>query len=95
MNITPTPVTAALAGVFSALVLPLLRTWFGGDTGLSLPFLFALILTVAAPAHALVIGFRNGLTESPSPRTLDTALLKRIGAWIAAAAVVTLLRLAL
>ena len=44
----------------------------------------AFLLAVALPAHAFVIGF--GRSQIPNARTLDTALLKRIGAWLAAAA---------
>jgi hypothetical protein len=92
VNISPSPITAAATGAFSALALPLLRNWFGGDAGLSIPFLIALVLTVALPAHAFVVGFQGGV--APGTRSLDTALLKRIGAWLGAAAVVTALRMA-
>jgi len=44
----------------------------------------AFLLAVALPAHAFVVGFGRG--QAPDARTLDTALLKRIGAWLAAAA---------
>jgi hypothetical protein len=51
-----------------------------------------MLLVVALPAHAFVVGF--GRTQAPSARSLDTALLKRIGAWLAAAAGVTVIRAA-
>jgi hypothetical protein len=44
----------------------------------------AFLLVVALPAHAFVMGFSR--SPMPTARTLDTALLKRIGAWLAAAA---------
>jgi hypothetical protein len=86
VKITPTPITAALAGFFSALVLPFVWSRFGqpGSSG-SLELIVAFLLAVALPAHAFVLGF--GRSQAPDARTLDTALLKRIGAWLAAAAV--------
>lgn len=85
MKITPTPVTAALAGLFSALVLPFVWARFGdsGSSG-SVELIVAFLLAVALPAHAFVVGF--GQSQVPDARTLDTALLKRIGAWLATAA---------
>lgn len=85
MKITPTPITAALAGLFSALVLPFVWSRFGGSASSgSVELIVAFLLAVALPAHAFVMGF--GRSQVPNPRTLDTALLKRIGAWLAAAA---------
>ena len=75
---------AALAGLFSALVLPLVWSRFGdsGSAGsLALPVAF--LAAVALPAHAFVMGF--GRSEAPDPRTLDKALLVRIGVWLGAA----------
>lgn len=46
--------------------------------------ILAFLLVVALPAHAFVMGF--GRSQRPDARTLDTALLKRIGAWLAAVA---------
>ena len=85
MNIAPTPITAALAGLFSALVLPLLWSHFGGQGSAdSIGLVVAFLLVVALPAHAFVLGF--GRNQVANPRTLDTALLKRIGAWLVAVA---------
>ena len=85
MKITPTPVTAALAGLFSALVLPFVWSRFGqSDSSASMALIVAFLLAVALPAHAFVLGF--GRSQAPDARTLDTALLKRIGAWLAAVA---------
>lgn len=86
MKLTPTPLTAALAGIFSAVVWPLMWARFGGaDSTGSIELVVATLLVIALPAHAFVVGF--GPQQSPGARTLDTALLKRIGAWLAAAAV--------
>ena len=82
MNLTPSPVTAALAGVFSALAWPLLWARFGGaESPGTIELVLITLLVIALPAHAFVVGFgpnRGGA------RTLDTALIKRIGAWLLA-----------
>jgi hypothetical protein len=77
MKITPTPLTAALAGVFCGLVMPWLWPRLGEET---LNWIFAFLLVIALPAHALVVGF--------GPRSngaADTALPKRVAAWLLAA----------
>lgn len=84
MKVTPTPVTAALAGVFSAIAWPLLWSRFGTEASAgSVELILATLLVVALPAHAFVVGF--GRSEGSAVRTVDTALLKRIGAWLIAA----------
>ncbi len=83
MKITPTPVTAALAGLFSALVMPALWLRLGSGSADSTWVIVALLLTVALPAHAFVVGF--GRSPAPQAGTLDTALLKRVAAWLASA----------
>lgn len=88
MILTPTPWKAAAAGAFSALALPLVRHWLGDEQGLSLGFTVALLLVVALPAHAFVIG--TGPTDVS--RGLDSGLLRRIGAWLLAAAGIWALR---
>ncbi len=55
-----------------------------------MPFILAMIVTIALPVQAFVIGARS--EQDRASRTLDTALLKRIGAWLLAAVVVTGLR---
>ncbi len=86
MKIVPTPLTAALAGVFSALVWPVLWARYGGPGAAgSVELVVSTLLVVALPAHALVVGFAP--SQRSDARTLDTALLKRIGAWLAAAGV--------
>lgn len=84
MKLTPTPLTAALAGMFSAIAWPLLWSRFGSQASAgSVELILAMLLVVALPAHAFVVGFGRG--GSSNVRTVDTALLKRIGAWLAAA----------
>lgn len=86
MNFTPTPVTAALAGVFSAIVWPLLWARFGSPASDgTVAIVVITLLVIALPAHAFVVGF--GRNQSAGGRTVDTALLKRIGAWLLAAGV--------
>ena len=50
----------------------------------SIELLAAFLLLVALTAHAFVMGF--GRNQMANPRTLDTALLKRIGSWVTAVA---------
>ncbi|TXI50359.1 MAG: hypothetical protein E6Q50_03385 [Lysobacter sp.] len=83
MNITPTPITAALAGVFAAIVMPILWSKSGND---SLAAMAAFLLVVALPAHAFVVGFRRNQAPSDA-KSLDVALLKRIGIWLFSATV--------
>lgn len=51
------------------------------------------LLVIALPAHAFVVGF--GRSAEASGRTLDTALLKRVGVWLLAAAATVVVRGAL
>lgn len=91
MNIRPTPLTAAIAGLLAALAWPLVWARFGGpaaEGGFEL--IVATLLVIALPAHAFVVGFSR--PPALPVRTLDTALLKRIGSWLAAAAGTTVLR---
>lgn len=93
LSIRPTPLTAALAGVVAAVAWPFLWAKWGGpvaEGGFEL--IVATLLVIALPAHAFVVGF--GRSREVPARTLDTALLKRIGAWLAAAAGTTVLRTA-
>jgi hypothetical protein len=80
VKITPTPVTAALAGAFSAFVMPALWTRLADETTW---LVLAFLLVVALPAHALVVGMGRRQTGA----AVDVPLLKRISAWLAAAAV--------
>jgi hypothetical protein len=89
MRLTPTPLTAALAGIFSALAWPWLWARFvgAGSTG-TMEAVIITLLVIALPAHAFVVGMAN---RPVAGRSLDTALLKRIGAWLVAAGVTVLL----
>ena len=90
MSITPTPVTAALAGVFSGLTWPVIWPHVAGpEASATLWLVLATIVLVALPAHAFVLGFQRGTTAAA--RGLDVALLARIGAWLAGGVVTALL----
>ena len=82
VKVAPTPITAAIAGLLAGLVMPVLWLRLGGQ---SLALVAAFLLVVALPAHAFVVGFSRG--EPAASRTLDRALLKRVGAWLSAAVV--------
>lgn len=89
MKITPTPITAALAGVFSALAWPWLWSNYGSADGGSMELVIGTLLLIGLPAHAFVIGL------SPTQRAagtggVDKPLLLRIGAWLLAAVVAVL-----
>lgn len=87
MKIIPTPTTAALAGVFSALVWPYFWARYGSSTATgSLELVVATLLVIALPAHAFVVGFGPSPAMAPGASRIDTALLKRMAAWLAAAA---------
>lgn len=91
MIIRPTVITAAVAGAIAAAVWPFVWSTFGGQANAgTVEFIVAVLLTIALPAHALVLGLGGSPTAVPG--TLDTGLFKRIGAWLGAAAVVALLR---
>jgi hypothetical protein len=93
LNIRPTLLSAALAGVVAALAWPYLwARWGGPATEGGFELVAATLLVIALPAHAFVVGF--GRSQDASVRTLDTALLKRIGVWLGAAAGFTALRAA-
>lgn len=93
MSITPTPLTAALAGALAAIAWPFIWARWGGpgaEGGFEL--IVAMLLVVALPAHAFVVGL--GRSAASVSRSLDIALLRRIGAWLAAAAGITVIRAA-
>lgn len=94
LNITPSPVTAALAGVFSAVTWPLLWSRFGNvQSGGTIEVIVITLLVIALPAHAFVVGFRP--VRIAGAASVDTALLKRIGAWLAGAGVTVLISAAM
>ena len=90
MIVSPTLETAALAGVFSAVAFPLLWSRFvgAGSTG-TMEAVFITLLVIALPAHAFVVGM--GPRTPVAARTVDTVLLKRVGAWLAAAGITVLI----
>ena len=84
MNITPTYLTAALAGAFSALAWPWLWPYLNDPAPSATLWLVGGSLAfIGFPAHALVVGM--GHSQAPSGKGVDSALLKRIAAWLAAA----------
>lgn len=86
VKLSPTPLTAALAGALAGIVMPMLWNRLAGD---SMMLVLAFLLVVALPAHALVVGF--GRNQTADARTLDTALLKRVGAWLLTAVASTVI----
>ena len=67
MKITPTPVTAALAGAFAGVVMPLLWPRLGDDT---LDWILAFLLVIAAfVTVGGIIGYVSGrnATKGASP----------------------------
>ena len=85
MNISPTPVTAALAGTLAGLVMPELWTRFAGN---SIVLIAAFLLLIALPAHAFVVGF-NSSRRADGAKSVDVHMLKRVGAWLLAAVIVS------
>ncbi|AMO22478.1 hypothetical protein GCM10027034_28560 [Ramlibacter solisilvae] len=81
---SPTPITAALAGIFSGLVVPPLWSRLGESGAGNIGWIVAFLALVVLPAHAFVVGFAH--SREPTARTVDTALLKRVGAWLVATA---------
>ncbi len=80
MKFSATPVSAALAGLFAGVVMPLLWPHLGDD---SLTWVAAFLLVIALPAHACVVGFgRLPATAAGKP---DAALVTRVGVWLLSA----------
>ena len=87
--VRPTPITAALAGVFSALAWPLLWSKYGHAAAAGgVEMIIGTLLLVALPAHACVVGFKA--SQGTDPRAVDMALVKRVASWLAAGAVTVL-----
>ena len=60
MKLTPTPITAAIAGLFAGVAMPLIWPKLGDET---MYWVFAFLLVIALPMHVLVVGInpaRNG-----------------------------------
>lgn len=92
LKLAPTPLTAALAGAFSAVALPLFGRWQAADTDGGTAFVVAFLLLVALPAHVGVLGLRRA--EGQPARAVDKPLLLRVAVWLAVALGVSLLSLA-
>jgi hypothetical protein len=89
---TPPPITAAIAGLFAGIVMPLIWPRLGDET---LNWVFAFLLVVALPVHVLVVGFTSS-REARAVGALDAALLKRVTIWlVAAVATVALMKILL
>ncbi len=74
-----------MAGIVAALAWPHLWARFGGpETEGSVELIIATLVVIALPAHFLVVGV--GQSNQPSGGKLDTALLKRVAAWLGGAA---------
>lgn len=80
-----------MAGIVAALAWPHLWARFGSpETEGSVELIMATLLVIALPAHFLVVGV--GLATPSSGSRLDTAMLKRIAAWLGGAAGTLVLR---
>ncbi|MDI4632880.1 hypothetical protein J7U46_07450 [Pelomonas sp. V22] len=90
MKITPTIITAALAGLFSALAWPWLWASYGGASGGTVELVVGTLLLIGLPAHLFVVGLKPA-DQAPGSRSIDKPLLLRIAAWLAAALVASML----
>lgn len=77
MQITPSPVTAAAAGVVSALVMTALWPRLGDD---SLYWVLAFLVVIALPVHVFVVGFGRARPASSA----DPAMIRRVAVWLVA-----------
>lgn len=86
MKLTPTPITAAVAGAISAAAWPQLWPLLKDSSSSSTTWLvLGTLVFIALPAHAGVVGFqRMGAAGGPG---VDRALLLRVGAWLASGVV--------
>lgn len=85
MNLTPTPLTAALSGMFAGLTWPLIWPLVQGEGAAdSLWLMLATVVLVALPAHVFVLGFKR--KQVVGAGVMDSALLIRVGTWLACAA---------
>lgn len=90
MKITPTIITAALAGLFSALAWPWLWARYGGASGGTVELVVGTLLLIGLPAHLFVVGLKPA-DQAPGSRSIDKPLLLRVAAWLAAALVASVL----
>ena len=80
MPITPTPLTAAIAGVFAGVAMPLIWPKLGDET---MYWVFAFLLVIALPMHLLVVGTRP-MQTAEGKGGIDAAVLKRVAIWLVA-----------
>ncbi len=80
MKLTPTPITAVIAGLFAGIVMPLVWPRLGDET---LNWVFAFLLVIALPMHVLVVGFNQ--PRDAGQGGLNRALIKRVAIWLASA----------
>lgn len=80
MSITPTPITAAIAGLFAGIVMPIAWPHLGEET---LNWVFAFLLVIALPMHVLVVGTRP-MQAAEGRAGIDAAVLKRVAIWLVA-----------
>ncbi len=94
MNLTPTPVTAAMAGAFSGLTWPWVWPYFSGVAALDTVWLMlGTVVLIGLPAHAFVLGFRPA--RPVVAKAVDAALLLRVASWLASAVTAALVLSAL
>ncbi|WP_062358366.1 hypothetical protein [Pseudoxanthomonas mexicana] len=80
MALTPTPITAAIAGLFAGVAMPLIWPKLGDET---MYWVFAFLLVIALPMHVLVVGI-NPVRNAEGRAGIDAAVLKRVVIWLVA-----------
>lgn len=80
MPITPTPITAAIAGIFAGVAMPLIWPHLGDET---MYWVFAFLLVIALPMHVLVVGTKP-MQAAEGRGGIDAATLKRVAIWLVA-----------
>jgi hypothetical protein len=80
VKLTPTPLTAAIAGIFAGVAMPLIWPKLGDET---MYWVFAFLLVIALPTHVLVVGI-NPARNGEGRGGIDAATLKRVAIWLAA-----------
>ncbi|WP_394694937.1 hypothetical protein [Pseudoxanthomonas japonensis] len=78
MALTPTPITAAIAGLFAGIAMPLIWPKLGDET---MYWVFAFLLVIALPMHVLVVGI-NPIRNGEGRGGIDAATLKRVVIWL-------------
>jgi hypothetical protein len=80
MKLTPTPITAAIAGLFAGIVMPLIWPRLGDET---MYWVFAFLLVIALPMHVLVVGI-SPTRNAEGREGLDGGVIKRVAIWLVA-----------